>query len=66
MCIRDSSYAPGAEDGILIIQNYEDVTLKGSFSGLIIVHKTEVLKIKNNSETVSYTHLDVYKRQVHV
>ena len=44
------SYAPGAEDGILIIQNYEDVTLKGSFSGLIIVHKTEVLKIKNNSE----------------
>ncbi len=44
------SYAPGAEDGILIIQNYEDVTLKGSFSGLIIVHKTEVLKIQNNSE----------------
>ena len=55
MCIRDRGYAEGLQDNI-----NDDVESREFYCEVII---DEANKMNKMVKTVSYTHLDVYKRQ---
>ena len=59
MCIRDS--ASGAALGVVGIASYIGAGLQDVMSGVLIEGNKQLV---DGVEAVSYTHLDVYKRQV--
>ena len=59
MCIRDSSYA--ADLGVLVDAKQKAENQR--VTKVIISHGT---MMQSTQEPVSYTHLDVYKRQAHI
>ena len=73
MCIRDRVTPSATQDDLTKGQDYLfRATFIDSFQGKIIAkYTTDNLKAKkvvlyydNSSDSVSYTHLDVYKRQM--
>ena len=57
MCIRDSKDTDGKE-----ISNYGEYTVESSDKTTLMILGNTMQK--NNKVPVSYTHLDVYKRQI--
>ena len=66
MCIRDRHIAPEsyAEVGRYIFPTFKRTLVFLKEKGYAFVMEKENLKQYDYSVTVSYTHLDVYKRQV--
>ena len=67
MCIRDSAYTE--QEGKLLISLLEEQKTwhEGVNSSIVLKHESELIRLRaeiKQAEAVSYTHLDVYKRQV--